>query len=203
PGQHIVIRANVDGVPVQRPYTLTNGGTGAGTYEIAVKREPLGAFSPWLLDRRPVGCELEVSWPGGDFVWDPDTSDDVVAMVAGIGVTPAVAFVRTKLQRSTPGRLVVLYSVRGRDSAVFIDEIAEAAARRDDIRFICRDTAREGWITAADIAGLAGEYGRARFFVCGPQRFNDEMRALLQQAGIPAQSINVEAFVHQGDPIPV
>src|SRR6185436_19951860 len=31
PGQHIVIRANVDGVPVQRPYTLTNGGTGAGT----------------------------------------------------------------------------------------------------------------------------------------------------------------------------
>jgi ferredoxin-NADP reductase/cytochrome P450/CRP-like cAMP-binding protein/bacterioferritin-associated ferredoxin len=203
PGQHVVVRAHIDGVPVQRPYTLTNGGTGGSTYEIAVKKEPSGTFSSWLLDRRPAGCALEVSWPGGDFVWDPGTSDDVVVVVAGIGVTPAVAFVRAKLQQRMKGRLLVLYSVRGRDGAPFVDEIAEAAGRDEDVRFICRDTTRDGRITAAEIAGLAKEYARARFFVCGPQRFNADMHTLLREAGIPAQAINVEAFVHQGDPVPV
>src|SRR5262249_48671812 len=97
----------------------------------------------------------------------------------------------------------ILYSVRGRDSAAFVDELDAAAAHYEDIRFICRDTVREGRITKADIAGLAKEYARARFFICGPQGFNDEMQTLLREAGVPAKAIKIEAFVHQGDPIPV
>lgn len=203
PGQHIVIRARIDGVPVQRPYTLTNGGSGSGSYEIAVKKEPSGTFSPWFLERRPEGCILEMSWPEGAFVWDPARDHDAVALVAGIGVTPAVAFARAKLRGRLRGRLLVHYSVKSRDEAAFVEELQEAAATHADIRFTCRETTREGRLTAEEVVCLVREYPAAQYFICGPRRFNDDVRRLLAEAGVPPGAINVEVFLHQGDPIPM
>src|SRR6185312_11711626 len=93
PGQHLVIRARIDGAHVERAYTLTSPAKGADCYEISVKREPMGLFSRWLFDGGARGATLQVAGPQGDVCWEGGARP-VVCVVAGIGVTPAVAILR-------------------------------------------------------------------------------------------------------------
>src|SRR5262245_15290456 len=50
PGQRLIVKATIDGVVVERPYTLTSAATERRYYEITVQREPHGVMSNWLFE---------------------------------------------------------------------------------------------------------------------------------------------------------
>ena len=110
------------GLPVRRPYTLSAAPGEGGRVRITVKRETGGAFSPWLFDERPKGQPLRVTRPRGDYVVDL-SAGRVVCLVAGIGVTPAVAAARTAVTTGRPAALLVHYSGRSRDRMACLEEL--------------------------------------------------------------------------------
>src|SRR5262249_41663686 len=156
----------IDGDVVQRPYTLTSTGEPEEAYEITVKREPHGVLSRWLFDRAGERTTVEISRPQGTFCWDVDHGGDVVCMVAGIGVTPAIAMMRAKLRRGGPGRLLIHYSVRDGSKAAFGDELRTVPAGRG-ITVRVWETGRHGRTGDDAVRGLVSEFPDARFFVCG------------------------------------
>jgi ferredoxin-NADP reductase/cytochrome P450/CRP-like cAMP-binding protein len=197
PGQHLVIRARIDGAQVERAYTLTSPARGAGYYEVSVKREPMGLFSRWLFDGGARGATLQVAGPQGDVCWDGGARP-VVCVVAGIGVTPAVAILRARALTPGAGPLHVHYSVRARAEAPYLDEILAAAAD-PAVRVTLRETATQGRLGREDLARIAESSPDADWFLCGPNRFLDTVAALLAGLGVAKGRVHVERFVHAGD----
>lgn len=177
PGQHVVVRALIDGRWVERPYTLTGP---PGTCEITVRRESQGLFSRWMFDVRD--GPLRVSRPRGETLW----RGPMLCLVAGVGVAPAVAAARA----GEP--MHVHYSARG-DFAHL-----EALAGAD---VIARDTAREGRLTAADVHALVGRHAGVPVYVCGPPAYLLDVVAHLRAAGVAPERIHTEVFTHAGAPV--
>ena len=197
PGQHIVIRADIDGVWVQRPYTLTSI-AGDKHYEVCVKRESHGLFSRWLFESEDRQCEFQVSGPQGEFYWDPKGDRPIVCFVAGIGITPAIAILRQKLSDKNKAPAFVHYSVPDRTDAAFVAEL-QSSLEDPTVNVEVRDTRDHGRLTEADVRKVVADYRDATYFLCGPQDFMKAIEAHLIAAEIAPKQIRIEEFEHQGD----
>jgi ferredoxin-NADP reductase/cytochrome P450 len=189
PGQHVVVEGVVRGVRVQRPYTVS--GQRRGAVRITVKREAKGQLSPWLFDERPKGEPLRITVPRGGYRIDPDRP--AVCLVAGIGVTPALAAAETRGKGGPP--LTVHYSGRTRAEMAGLGELERAG-----VRVAVRETARDGRLDEKAVADLAAAHPEARFYLCGPGGYLEEVSRALRRAGVDSDRICVEQFTQVGAP---
>src|ERR671939_105723 len=92
PGQHLTLRAQLDGQEVRRSYSICSPPS-SGKLRIAVKRLEGGLFSRHALDQVQVGDVLDVMRPAGRFGvhLDPSHAKRYVAIVAGSGITPVLS----------------------------------------------------------------------------------------------------------------
>jgi ferredoxin-NADP reductase/CRP-like cAMP-binding protein/fatty acid desaturase len=201
PGQHIVVQAMIDGRWVERPYTLTSASAETGFHEITVKHEEQGVFSRWMAAHCREETLIRISPPQGTTVLDLAESRPVVCLVAGIGMTPALAMCRSILREGSAQPLHVHYTVRTRDRAAYADELRQAAAQHPHIRLTLRVTADEGRLSRADVENLVRDAPDARFYLCGPTAYIGEVKQHLEAARVPAERIAVEAFKHVGGPV--
>lgn len=198
PGQHLVVQARVDHRWVQRAYTLS-AAPGGDHYEITVKREPQGVFSRWLFDRMRPDTLLRVSEPGGDYALADDETRDVVCLVSGIGVTPALAMARTVAAHPRPHRLHVDYSVAEAAQAVCRDELLALPARSHQLSVRLRLTRREGRFGLVDARDLVRAFPGAVFYLCGSASYMATVGAYLRECGVGDDRIRVEVFVVAGE----
>ncbi|MEZ4475568.1 MAG: cyclic nucleotide-binding domain-containing protein [bacterium] len=194
-GQHVVVRARIDGHAVERAYTIS--GVDPEGYEITVKREDQGLFSRWLFDRAAHGETVWMLPPGGSTTWTP-SDRPVVCFVAGIGATLAMAVVRAAGE-APPAPVVVHQSGRDADGFVFEEELAALAAAGLITR-IRRATDVVGRIAHDDVAGVVARWPGADYFVCGPTAYLEEVAAHLWSLGVPTDRVRVEVFEHAGAP---
>ena len=186
-GQHVSIDSLIDGTWVSRSYTVVEGRP--DLLECGIKIEPQGLFSTWLAAHAD-GELTRVSPPQGDAI-APDGAP-LLCLVAGIGVTPAVAALRAVADRRA---LHVAYLYRGRAGAAYLDEL-EAATATGRIGLTCWDTAREGRPDLATFTATAvTASGATEALVCGPVAWATEVTALLRARGL---TVRTEVFVHAG-----
>jgi ferredoxin-NADP reductase len=202
PGQRLVIQTLINGVPVQRPYTLTSAVTERGYYEITVQREPQGVMSTWLFENMRAGVALAVLPPSGTSFFELDDPRPLVCLVGGIGLTPALGICRSAAAGGPARRMHIDYSVSTREDLVCEDELQALAAQHDQITFNARITREQGRLTADDLKNLAGEHPHCDWLICGPKAFQAEAQRLLLAQGIGAQSIHIESFDAVGGALP-
>lgn len=196
PGQHVLLQARIDNKWVQRAYTLSSAPEAGGAYEITVKREPQGVFSRWLFDRRERGSLIRVSEPGGSWYLPDEQSADVVFLAGGIGVTPALAMLRSSAARPRAHKLHLDYSVSVEDHAICRDELAGC---NGSTSVKLRVTSRDGRLSAAGIEELLARFPGCHFFLCGSNAYVAGVRALLDAAGVAAERVRVEVFSAAGE----
>lgn len=194
PGQHVVVEARINGHWVQRPYTISSPpGDGAG-YEITVKREAEGVFSRWLFERAGPKTMFRISSPSGNYYIPDDYRGDVVCLVGGIGVTPALAMARAFSAGRPLSRLHIDYSVSTAEAAVCVQELEALAAEDPLFTLNLRVTARDGRLDAAAIARLVERHPSAHFYLCASQPYVTAVQSLLRAAGVEEARIRVEQF---------
>ena len=196
PGQHVVIEAEIDGQWISRPYTLSAPVSG-GYYEVTIKREPMGQFSRWMFDERRANTQLKVSPPQGNFHWEPSQSP-VICLVAGIGITPALAICRTFVESQISDRLHIDYSARGVLDFAYASEMTEATQTHPNITLKLRATSVEPRLSYEEIEELEVAMRNAHYYLCGPQSYLDNMSELLTRARVDTERIHREVFVHVG-----
>jgi nitric-oxide synthase len=186
-GQHVRVEGLIDGRWVGRPYTLTAARPDG--YELGVKLEEGGLFSPWLAAARP-DTLVRVLPPQGECSPVAAGSRALVYVVAGIGVTPAIAAVRS-LAGTRP--IHVIFAARSREAAPYLTEL-EAAANAGRIALETRFSRAEGRLTGELVRERVAAIGACDVIVCGPAGFNAAFAAAL--AGLPGAAVTGESFDH-------
>jgi len=206
-GQHVALRAKLDGEETRRSYSICSG-CDDDELRVAVKKVPGGRFSIWVNETLKPGDIIDVMTPEGRFFTSlaPEREKNYVAFTAGSGITPVLSLIRTTLAREPRSRFTLVYGNR-RQSSVMFHETLEDLKDRYLTRFRLYNVfSREeqdvdlfnGRIDAdkvrAFLATLIPVTTIDEAFVCGPATMIDEVEQALLAAGVAPDHIHIERF---------
>jgi NAD(P)H-flavin reductase len=110
-GQHISIRAKIDGADTLRSYTPTSSDDDLGYFELVVKVYPDGKITPWM-DKLKIGDKISVNGPKGGFIYlgngdflkrskgkyEPHHVKNIGMIAGGTGITPMYQIIQSVLK---------------------------------------------------------------------------------------------------------
>ena len=212
PGQHLPVRAEVDGEEQRRTYSICCA-PGEGDVRIAIKRVVDGRFSNWANDALAAGGTLDAMPPAGRFMLPESDGEPrhVVAFAAGAGITPILAMVKHALAAEPATCLTLVYGNRNLQSIMFREELEDLKDRHLG-RFTLLNVLShneessaplfEGRITAEKVKAFAATLFKpsevAHFFLCGPGSMIKEARNALIELGVPREKVHHEFFAPGG-----
>jgi ring-1,2-phenylacetyl-CoA epoxidase subunit PaaE len=207
PGQHITLRALVDGEDLRRSYSICSN-PGHGKLRVGIKRLTGGAFSSWATGGLKAGDVIEVTTPVGEFTIDPDPAHPShrVAIAAGSGITPVLSLIGTTLELEPGSSWTLVYGNRTANSIMFLEELEGLKDRYPDRFQLFHVLSREG----SDLPLLSGriDAGKIRiihdllgddhlvgsWYLCGPYDLVMTARRTLIELGVDEQAIYDELF---------
>ena len=207
PGQHLTLRAGIDGQDVRRSYSICSA-VQEGALRIAVKRHVGGVFSNWANDAIRPGDVLDVTPPLGHFNVPRDTAKrrHYVGFAAGSGITPLLSIVKSTLAAEPSSEFTLFYGNRASGTVMFKEELAAIKDRNLERFNLVHVLSRE----AQDIPLLHGRIDRERadallahwvdlddvdaVFVCGPNGMMQSVAEALKARGFPDSKVRIERF---------
>jgi ring-1,2-phenylacetyl-CoA epoxidase subunit PaaE len=207
-GQHLVVRALLDGEEVRRTYSISSDPTDNELW-ITVKRVDGGLFSAHAHSTLTEGSALEVMRPAGRFVAPDDGGEGRIylAIAAGSGITPVMGLIRHVLAREPGSRFTLIYGNRSVDSIIFreaLDDLKDRYLRRLAVlHVLSRDTEADIPLLSGRIDGdkvrqllpLIGPPGDIdHVYLCGPGNLIKDTREALLDAGVARERIHFEYF---------
>jgi ring-1,2-phenylacetyl-CoA epoxidase subunit PaaE len=207
PGQHLTLRAAIDGEDVRRSYSICSAPDDE-ELRVAIKRVEGGAFSAWANAALAVGDELSVMTPDGRFgvPIEPRAARLLVGLAAGSGITPILSILKTVLLHEPGSRFCLFYGNRSTDSIMFRGELEDLKDRYLSRLSVFHVLSRE----QQDVPVLNGHLDAEKVgrlmrtmlpvaavdhaFVCGPQPMIEGLEKALADVGLPRERIHVERF---------
>jgi uncharacterized protein len=219
PGQYIMVRPALAGAyQVTRCYSLSSS-PDPRYWRITVKLQEVdessvpsrsGGLSAWIHRTSGKGDCLLVGGPSGQFSLSPDSSNELVLIAAGVGVTPMASMLRWSLQ-FTPCRPVsLLYQVKDTEHwplgrTLHQWQVSSPAMRA--YSFFSRVAEEEilserekvpGGLYVGRLNGHIAHHltqsEEAEFYLCGPDAWMEQIRGELQSAGVQPHRIHWESF---------
>jgi ring-1,2-phenylacetyl-CoA epoxidase subunit PaaE len=208
PGQHIGVRASIDGQEVRRTYSICSA-TDERHLRIGVRLHERGSMSGHLGRSLRVGDQLEVLPPTGRFFLTPDAkaTRTYCAFAGGSGITPILGIVRNVLRHEPGSRFLLFYGNRTTASIMFAEELLalkDQYPQRLALYFLMSREPQDvelfnGRLDAAKVAVLGRDLFDARgvdaYFLCGPDTMIDSVRDGLVGLGVEQARIHSEHFV--------
>jgi ring-1,2-phenylacetyl-CoA epoxidase subunit PaaE len=206
-GQHLNVRAMLDGEEVRRSYSICSG-VDDGELRVAIKKVPGGRFSVWANERLTAGDAIDVMTPEGRFftALDAGQARHYVAFASGSGITPVLSLARTTLAREPKARFTLVYGNRRLATTMFHEALWELKDRylarfalynvfsREEQEAELLNGRIDGAKARAFLEALVPVDDIDEAFVCGPASMIDEVEAALIAAGLPRSHVHVERF---------
>jgi ring-1,2-phenylacetyl-CoA epoxidase subunit PaaE len=211
-GQHITLRAFIEGEEVRRVYSIASGKED-GKLQIAIKRVNGGVFSNWAHRHLRPGDGIDASPPIGSFfvALDHNAENHYAAFVAGSGITPLMSIIPTTLAVERKSQFTLVYVNRSQRTMMFREALA-ALKNRYLSRFnlISLFSGEQ-----ADCEILGGRLDASRSnalfeswlpvqtvdyaFLCGPSTMMDVVGHELRKRGMRRDRILREYFAPAGN----
>lgn len=206
-GQHLTLRARIDGEEVRRSYSICSSAQ-EQTLRVAIKRIDDGLFSNWAAQHLKPGEHVEVMEPTGHFnvPLQPDARRHHVAFAAGSGITPILSLIKTTLDAEPKSHFTLIYGNRASSSVLFKEELEDLKDRylsRLRLTFILSREHQDvdlfnGRIDAAKCDALLKQWVDPSeidvAYICGPQTMMEQVQDRLMANGVPKSSIKLELF---------
>lgn len=129
-GQHVAIKAEVDGKTVTRSYTPTSNNLDRGRIELVVKCYPDGLLSGRYLAGLSIGDEVEFRGPKGAMKYTKNLCRKIGMVAGGTGITPMYQLIRAICENDTDTTEISLIYANRSESDILLREELETFARR-------------------------------------------------------------------------
>ena len=207
-GQHLTLKATIDGEEVRRNYSLCTAPDDED-WMVTVKRIAGGVFSNWVGDHLKPGDVIDVMPPHGSFTcqFDRGESRRYVGFAGGSGITPVISLIRTALRHEPGSRFTLFYGNRDSSSVIFLDALADLKDRYMGRFELYHFLAEEGGDVAlfngmldkancgTAIEQLVGDAaGVDAWFICGPGPMMDAAESALLERDVAKDRIHIERF---------
>lgn len=202
PGQFIIFQVEVGDECVHRAYSLSSSPSRPESLAVTIKRVPGGKVSNHLLDHLQPGHMLRALPPAGEFnVIDRPSTNRLVLMSAGSGITPCMSIARWLLDTGVAVDIQFIYSARTPADVIMAAELARLDAAHANFtltRIIDSDPAPgdlQGPIDAALFAQLVPEVAGRTIFTCGPTGYMAALEGFARARGFDMNYFHQESFV--------
>lgn len=213
PGQYISIRVKIAGEEYThiRQYSLSDSPE-KEYYRISVKKEtstsehiPNGKVSTYLHDAIQEGDTLEVTAPAGDFVLDVESTEPVVFLSGGVGITPMISMLNTIASNQPHRKVTFIHAAINSTTHAMHGHVKELSSQSDNIEYyLCyekptekdllnKEYTKEGYVDLAWIDSVVQDKN-ASFYFCGPIPFMKTVNNALKDLGISSDKIHFEFF---------
>lgn len=213
PGQHVGVRANIDGQELRRTYSICSG-VDESDLRIGVRIHDQGGMSRHLAANVRVGDTLDVLTPTGRFFaeLDASASKTYCAFASGSGITPILGILRNVLAREPGSRVLLFYGNRSTATVMFAEELLALKDRypeRLSLHFLMsrepQDVELFNGRLDRDKTALLGStlFDAAAvdaFYLCGPGTMIESVRDGLTSLGVDATRIHTERFATDAPP---
>ncbi len=195
-GQYVLVGIGHEGMLVH-PLSLSNGPQ--QDFLEFTKRMTGSAYSQYLQGLYP-GDEMIVKGPNGDFSMQ-GMSNDIVCLVAGIGITPIFSMLLDSASRNDRRRITLIYGNTGDDDIAFIDELAQLSLPGLRVAHVLQRAsgkvqAYQGKIDSKIICSeITADLQATTFLLSGPPVMIREMEKQLALLGVSSSRIRVERFL--------
>jgi ferredoxin-NADP reductase len=153
------------------------------------------------LGELPVGTDVDVEEPKGDFTIPDDSSRPLVFVAGGIGITVFRSMLRYIREEGLRYRVTLVYSNRDRESAAFLDELRAFEQEIPHFRLILTMTEDPGWngetrtIDATFFADYLGQdLNRYTFLIAGTPTMTEAVEKTLKAAGVAGPNVIAERY---------
>ncbi|KAJ5151754.1 Cytochrome b5 [Penicillium capsulatum] len=177
-GQHVAIRAVVDGVAVTRSYTPVSNNLDRGRIELVVKCYPDGLLSGRYLAGLSLGDEVEFRGPKGAMRYSQGLCSKIGMVAGGTGITPMYQLIRAICENDTDTTEISLVYANRSESDILLRHELETFARRYPRNFklwYMLDTAPADWPYGCGYVDrtilrehLPGPAPDTKILLCGP-----------------------------------
>ncbi|WP_452226770.1 2Fe-2S iron-sulfur cluster-binding protein [Lacinutrix cladophorae] len=207
-GQHLTLKADINGEDIRRSYSLCSSPID-NQWKVAVKQIPGGIFSTYVNEVLQTGDTLEVMAPSGNFGVEvqPEASKNYIFFAAGSGVTPVLSMIKTHLSAEPNATCKLFYVNKTAKSIIFKEELEQLRntyfGRLEIYYFLTKER--------RDIELFNGRFDDEKMqvltktfidipdtnevFLCGPEKMVNYVSEYLIQAGLPKELVHFELFV--------
>jgi len=206
-GQHLTLRATIDGEEVRRSYSLCSSPI-ENQWQVAIKKISGGLFSTYANDSLKKGDTIDIMPPNGVFFKeiDPSKPKNYIVFAAGSGITPILSIIKTHLALEPKCTFQLFYLNRSVKSIIFKEEIEllknKYFGRLEIFHFLTKEHRSvelfNGRFTQEKLQILTQKIidvpNVDDCFICGPEAMIFLIRDELVAAGLPKEKIHFELF---------
>ena len=204
PGQFITVKIQLEnGETVSRNYTISDT-PNEEHYRITIKRESKGRVSRYFHDVLEIGSEIELSHPMGDFYLDVETTNTIVLISGGVGITPMMSMLEYVVSNQKDRKVHFLHSSLDKSVRPFSKRLNELQHRHPNLMvsiFHSFPKEPEKPNIDYDFEGFISEdalsktiQGDNDYFICGPTGFMNAMYDNLISLKVSESNIFYEFF---------
>lgn len=191
-GQHIALRATINGQSVSRSYTPVSNNSDTGRIELLIKVYPNGAMTRYLEDMK-IGETIEIRGPKGAMQYSRQYAKHIGMIAGGTGITPMYQLIRAICEDPSDNtQISLLYANNAEEDILLrteLDTFAQRCPEKFQVHYILSHanekwTGYKGFINGDIIERhLASSAEENRVLLCGPPPMLAAMKKVLQGMG--------------------
>ncbi|ROW10760.1 hypothetical protein VPNG_05047 [Cytospora leucostoma] len=129
-GQHVAIKAEIDGATVQRSYTPVSNNSDKGILELVIKGYPDGLLTGRYLSHLSLGDEVSFRGPKGAMRYRRGLCKKIGMLAGGTGITPMFQLIRAICEDERDTTEVSLIYANRTEEDILLREQLETFSRR-------------------------------------------------------------------------
>jgi ferredoxin-NADP reductase len=183
----------------RRHFTISSSPTEKGIVMFTTRIR--GSGFKETLRQAPLGYELSLGTPLGNFVLPEAKIHQHVFIAGGIGVTPYRSILRYALDAKKPIHALMLYFNRSSADIVFRQELEEISRQMKTFSLVhVLSDPEPGWkgekgrLNEALLRKLVPHLGQQLFWISGPPPMVTAYKELIRQTGTADNSIRTDSF---------
>ena len=172
-----------------RDFSIASSPNDKKMLRIAMRKSSSG-FKRTLFETA-IGSGVKITGPFGLFTLPKDTSQPVIFIAGGIGITPFLSKISFAAENNLAHKITLIFVSANKESAPYVQEVEELAKQNPNltVKFIF------GKIKKKDISLVSPDIAKPVWQIGGPPEMDITVREMLLDLGIKEDRIGIEEFV--------